>query len=458
MKLDQKYRPITFDDMIGQDAMKRVLKAAIRQNRLGSAYLFSGPSGVGKTTGGRIFAKAILCNSPRDGNPCGTCESCLLFASDQHFGFKELDAASVGGKDDMVRLRSEAAFISVTKKKIILIDECHDISRQGQDALLEQTERCPDHLIYIFCTTDPDKMNKTLRNRCMEFQTSKVDIPLITQRLKYICDQEKIPYKEEALQAIALRSNGHVRNAVKLLEEVTYLGEITLENFNSISRDYDEEIFTIIVSLGVDLNKIMQSYQSISSYLSAIEFYNMLLQMVNDATKFLCGYENFSEKRKEYLTNLKTIHGFSLFEFLNYLISRDKFIDKIGIQSDLIILHYKFASNGFIPKQVESSFRSSSVNTIPITQTVSSSKNTSVSAPPLSHADLLKMSKADMCRLLREQRNNQKPGQKEESETVPANWPLPKDERSGENSLDADDVLSPQEFSNKLVGGRGGDY
>jgi DNA polymerase III gamma/tau subunit len=291
----------------------------------------------------------------------------------------------------------------------------------------------------------------------MEFQTSKVDIPLITQRLRYICDQEKIPYNEEALQAIALRSNGHVRNAVKLLEEATYLGEITLENFNSISRDYDEEIFTIIANFGVDLNKIMQAYQSISSYLSAIEFYNMLLQMVNDATKFLCGFEDFSGKRKEYLANLKSTHGFSLFEFLNYLISRDKFIDKIGIQSDLIILHYKFSSNSFIPRQVESSFKVP-LNTIPITQTVSSSKNTSTSAPPLSHANLLKLPKAEMCRLLREQKNNQKPGQKEDSETVPANWPLPKDERSGENSLDADDVLSPQEFSQKLVGGRGGDF
>lgn len=166
------------------------------------------------------------------------------------------------------------------------------------------------------------------------------------------------------------------------------------------------------------MNKVMQAYQSISSYLSAIEFYNMILQMVNDATKFLCGYENFSEKRKEYLANLKSIHGFSLFEFLNYLISRDKFIDKIGIQSDLIILHYKFGSNGFIPKQPEISFKSS-FNTIPITQTVSSSKNTSTSAPPLSHANLLKMSKADMCRILREQRNNQKPGKKKIQKQYP---------------------------------------
>jgi DNA polymerase III subunit gamma/tau len=446
--------------MIGQEPMIKVLKSAIRQNRLGSAYLFSGPSGVGKTTGGRIFAKAVLCDSPRDGNPCGTCESCLLFSKDQHFGFKELDAASVGGKEDMVKLRGEAAFISITKKKIILIDECHDISRQGQDALLEQTERCPDHLIYIFCTTDPDKMNRTLRNRCMEFQVSRVDVDLITSRLKYICDQEKFPYKEEALQAIATRSNGHVRNAIKLLEEATYLGEINLENFNSISRDYDEEIFTIVANLGTDLNKIMESYRSISSYLSSIEFYNLLLQMVNDATKLLCGFEEFSGRRKELLEKLKDIHGFILLEFLNYLISRDKFIDKIGIQSDLIILHYKFSSNSFVPRQVESSFRTQ--NSSPVlmgpSQTVSSSKTTlNTSAPSLSHSQLLKMDKGDMCKILRDQRKNQKPEQKEESETVSANWPLPKDGRSGENSLD-DDVLTPQEFSNKLVGGRGGDF
>ena len=459
MKLDQKYRPTTFDDMIGQEAMVMVLKAAIRQNRLGSAYLFSGPSGVGKTTGARIFAKAILCDSPREGNPCGTCESCLLFAKDQHFGFKELDAASVGGKEDMVKLRGDAAFVSVMKKKIILIDESHDISRQGQDALLEQTERCPEHLIYMFCTTDPDKMNDTLRNRCMEFQTSKVDSALIVSRLKYICEQEKISYKDEALQAIAVKSDGHVRNAVKMIEAATYLGEITIETVNTISRSYDDELFAIIANLGVDLNKIMAAYRSISSYISAIEFYNLLLQMVNDATKVLCGYDEFSGKRRELVTKLKDIHGFSLFEFLNYLISRYKFVDKIGIQSDLIILHYKFSSNSFVPRPVAAPAGAWVETPVLTTQNiVSPSQTIPSSAPSLSHAQLLKMDKGDMCALLREQRKTQKSEQKKESETVPATWPLPKDDRHGENSLDDDDVLSPQEFSKKLVGGRGGDF
>jgi len=303
--------------MIGQEPVIKVLRATIGKNRISSAYLFTGPSGVGKTTSVRIFAKAILCDHPVQGNPCGVCESCILFQKDQHFGYKELDSASVGGKEDMIKLRGESSFVSISKKKIIALDECHDISRQGQDALLEQTERCPEHLVYLFSTTDPDKLNKTLRNRCTELQFSKVDPLLIAQKLKSICQAEKFDFQEDALQILAQRSQGHVRNAVKLLEEVTYLGTVSVENVNLISTDYDEQIFLILSNLGSDLNKVIEIYQQISSSLPVMEFYNLLLQMVNDAAKLVCGYVDFPEKRKEILSKLKDIHGFSLLEFLN---------------------------------------------------------------------------------------------------------------------------------------------
>lgn len=372
-----------------------------------------------------------------------------MFKKEQHFSYRELDAASFGGKEDMIKLRDHAAYLSASNKKIILLDECHDISKQGSDALLKQIEQCPEHLVYIFCTTNPDKMVRTLRDRCMQFQITKVETSLISRRLKYICEQEKFNYQDDALQIIAERSDGHVRNAVNLLEEMVYLGDISIENLNTISRDFEEEIFTIVSNLGIDLNKVIETYQSVSSYLSAIEFYNLLLSLVSDGAKFLYGYDNFSEKRKELILKLKDIHGYSLLEFLNYLILRDKFVNKIGLQSDLVILHYKFNANSFMPRiqkepLMDSQIQSTSKNDLP--------NNTS----HLRYAELSKMSVADRSKMLREQRKTHKEESKEESETVPYKWPLPKEERPGEDSLDYE-ILSAQEFSQNLVGGRSGE-
>jgi DNA polymerase III subunit gamma/tau len=447
IKLAEKYRPTKFEDVIGQDSVMCVLKASVKQNRYGSAYLFCGPFGDGKTTLARIFAKAVLCESPIDGEPCCECESCQLFEEERHFSYREIDAASYGGKDDMVSLRDDASSLAVSKKKIICIDESHDISKQGQDALLKQTEECPDHLIYEFCTTDPDKMSSTLRDRFMEFHVVKVSAELISQRLRTICEREGIVYQEDALQVIAERSEGHVRSAINLVEEIAYLGEISLENLNKVSKDFEEHLFTIVSNLGISLPKIIETYQSISSFLSPFEFYNLLLSLLSDATKFLFGYDGFSEKRKDLLSKLKEIHGYSLAEFLNYLITRDKFVEKVGLQSDLIILHYKFCANNFAPRIQKEPSTNSQI------QTVSKSDP---SNSPFSYAELSKLSIKDRNQLLREERKkHQKTGEKEKSEIVPTKWPLPKEERPGNNFEEKS--MSAKEFSQKLVGGRVGE-
>lgn len=447
IKLAKKYRPVTFEDVIGQDSVIRILKASIEQNLYSSAYLFCGPFGDGKTTIARIFANTILCESPVDNNPCGKCESCLLFLEERHFGYREIDAASYGGKDDMVNLRDDASTLAISKKRIINIDESHDISKQGQDALLKQTEDCPEHLIYMFCTTNPDKLENTLRDRFMEFHIIKVGTALIAQRLRIICEKEGINYFDDALQVIAERSEGHVRSAINLLEEAAYLGAVSLENLNIVSRDFEEEIFTIVSNLGSDLPKVIETYRSISSYLSEIEFYSILLSLISDAAKYLYGYDNFSEKRIDFLSKLKEIHGQSLLEFLDYLIKRDKFVEKVGLPSDLTILHYKFCANNFLPR-VSTQINPTSSQIIPTPKKESST--------PLSYAELSKLSIGERNRVLRQRRKKerkQKIGE-EKAEIVPSEWPLPKEERPGSNF--EDENLPAQEFSQKLVGGRSG--
>ena len=421
--------------------------------------MFSGPRGTGKTTLARIFAMAMLCDNHVGGNPCGVCESCQLFLKDQHFGYQELDAASVGGKDDMVKLRDNAAFASVSKKKILYIDESHDVSRQGQDALLKQVEQCPDHLVYLFSTTEPDKMSPTLADRCMQFQITTIEPSLIINRLKKICEQENIPYEDAALAVIADKSGGHARNAINILEQVMYLGQVSVENMNTAIKNLEEDIFAIVANLGKDLSQSLAAYQKVSSYLSPFDLYSQMLTLVNDACKLLYGFTGFLPYRFQLLSQLNEIHGASLLEFLNYLVTRDKFVDRIGLMSDIIVLHYKFSAHSFNPPPTQQSIVQPPSQITSQSPTIQKPVQPSVEQPSvLSVSQLQKMGHRERYQALRDlHASGVKKVKDEETETVATKWPLPKDGRPGESSLD-ERVLSPQEFSKKLVGGRGGEF
>ncbi|HMB17625.1 MAG TPA: DNA polymerase III subunit gamma/tau [Candidatus Paceibacterota bacterium] len=454
MKFAEKYRPKTFDEVIGQEIAARILKSAVSKDAVESTYMFSGPSGVGKTTLGRVLSKAVLCENPSEGNPCCSCESCLLFDKEQHFGYKEMDAASVGTKEDMIKLRDEASFNSIGKKKIILLDECHDISPSGQDSLLKQTEHPPPHLVYIFCTTNPEKVKNTLRERCTQFQVSKVSSDIIFNRIKDICDKEELNYDDDALRLVAEQSEGHVRNALNILQGVSYLGDITVDNVKSVSKVYDDDIYAILYNIGDNLKDTLIACNRVSSFISVQELYSSITSMLNDATKLLYGLEDFLPDKLNLLRNLVDKHGYNLVEFLDYLMKRDKYIDKISLQSDIILLHYKFNLNSFTPqvsdqqKNPEQHKKQNPIKTKPQNPSANGS---------LSHAELSKLSVRDRSRVIREQRRNQKNSgnQKEEKKRVPESWPLPKDQRLGESSLDMEEI-SPEEFSKFLVGGRGG--
>lgn len=455
MNLAKKYRPRRFDDVIGQDSTVLVLRAAIVKQRIKPTYIFSGPSGDGKTTCARIFAMAILCASPVDGNPCMECESCKAFLKEQNFGFMELDAASYGGKEDMVKLRDEASFLSVTKKKIILIDEAHDISRQGQDALLKQIEECPDHLVYLFCTTEPNGLRPTLRNRSTIFQLSLVDPALIVERLKTVCKMEEIQADEDALLQLAYKSKGHVRNALNALEDASLLGPVTSESLIKISKDFDNQLCEILLNLGSDINKALSLYTDMAAHINPDDFYRELINIVDDSCQCLYGSPTgMSPSRLTLATKIKDVHGFSLLEFLNYLLSRDKFVDRLGLRSDLLVLHYKFSSGSLQPTVTPAPRTAPQQNTS--VQSQSTTQPPSSSPAPLSFNQLMALPESERHKRLREERLK---GVSEKQKTLEENkvsktWDLPRDARPGESSYD-DEALSPQEFSKIIVGGRG---
>jgi DNA polymerase-3 subunit gamma/tau len=228
MSLDTKYRPSKYSDVLGQQETKKSLKGFINSGSgWRQSYLFAGPYGSGKTTLGRILARALLCTSPTDGEPCDKCGSCLAMLKGSHDSFVEVDAATNSGKADVKKLLDELSYSSFSgSKKLYLFDESHQLSKDALDALLKPMEEndrgtFDKKLVCIFATTEPEKMKKTVLSRCAPaFIIKPVDSEEIADRLQMVCETEGFRFEREALVLIADFTEGHIRDALKAIEGV----------------------------------------------------------------------------------------------------------------------------------------------------------------------------------------------------------------------------------------------
>lgn len=236
--LYRKYRPQTFADVVGQDAIERTLRNALAQNKVSHAYLFCGPRGTGKTTTARLMAKAILCEKGVTPDPDGTCESCKLIAEGRHPDVYELDAASRTGVDNVrEEIIGRVNFApTVGRAKIYIIDEVHMLSTAAFNALLKTLEEPPDHVVFILCTTDPNKVPATIHSRCQRFDFHRISVDQIVARLGAVCVAENVEFEPEALELIAERSEGGMRNALTSLEQLMVFSE------NQVTRQAAEDL------------------------------------------------------------------------------------------------------------------------------------------------------------------------------------------------------------------------
>ena len=217
----RKYRPMTFSDVVGQEVVTRTLKNAIKQNRTAHAYLLVGPRGVGKATLARIFAKALNCENPQDGEPCCKCASCLSIADETNLDVIEIDAASRNSVEDMRNLTDEIQHTPISSKyKIYIIDEIHMLSNQAWNALLKTVEEPPKHIKFIFATTEVHKVLGTIISRCQRFDLMPISTSLIAGRLKFIAEDQGIKIDETALFALARAAEGGMRDAQSLLDQM----------------------------------------------------------------------------------------------------------------------------------------------------------------------------------------------------------------------------------------------
>ncbi len=241
----RKYRPLTFDSVVGQSSLTSTLKNSVKTGKLAHAYLFCGPRGVGKTTCARIFAKVINCTTPTaDGDACGECESCKAFNEQRSFNIFELDAASNNGVEHIKTLMEQTRIPpQVGKYKVFIIDEVHMLSTAAFNAFLKTLEEPPSYVIFILATTEKHKLLPTIISRCQIYDFERMTVPNIVNHLKMVAEKEGIQYEEEALSVIAEKADGGMRDALSVFDQVASFcqGNITydkvIEDLNVLAAD-----------------------------------------------------------------------------------------------------------------------------------------------------------------------------------------------------------------------------
>ncbi|MDX9725615.1 MAG: DNA polymerase III subunit gamma/tau [Bacteroidales bacterium] len=265
----RKYRPATFDMVVGQDSITNTLKAAIKNRHLTQAYLFCGPRGVGKTTCARIFAKTINCSNLRDnGEACNECESCHSFNTLRSFNIHELDAASNNKVDDIRSLTDQVRIPpQVGKFSIYIIDEVHMLSASAFNAFLKTLEEPPAHAIFILATTEKHKIIPTILSRCQIFDFNRIRIEDIVGRLIYVAKNEGITAEEEALHIISQKADGALRDALSIFDQIVSISGKTItykdviENLNVL--DYEYYFETVGGALRGDVSSVLLTFNEI---------------------------------------------------------------------------------------------------------------------------------------------------------------------------------------------------
>ena len=265
MALYRKFRPGEFDDVKGQDAIVTTLKNQISAGRIGHAYLFCGTRGTGKTTVAKIFAKAVNCEHPIDGSPCGECAMCRSIAAGNSMNVIEIDAASNNGVDNIREIREEVAYRPAEGRyKVYIIDEVHMLSIGAFNALLKTLEEPPEYVIFILATTEANKIPVTILSRCQRYDFKRISIDTIAARLRELIDREGWDVEEKAVRYIARAADGSMRDGLSLLDQCAafYIGQrLTYDHVLEILGAVDTDVFSRLLReiIAMDVSRVVET-------------------------------------------------------------------------------------------------------------------------------------------------------------------------------------------------------
>lgn len=341
LALARKYRPQTFSEVLSQDFITSTLQNAITMGRVAHAYLFTGPRGVGKTSTARIFAKALNCMNPNGAAPCGECDNCLEITNGTSLDVIEIDGASNRGVEEIRSLREAVKFVPVKSKyKVIIVDEVHMLTEQAFNALLKTLEEPPEYVIFIFATTDQHKIPVTILSRCQRYEFKKITYEEMNSNLKSILEKENITYEDDALNYIIRNSDGCMRDALSLLDQIIAYGggKITLEDTSYLLGITDaylsNDIFSAVLKEETELlpdliNQIDEKgidYKYMTECL--IEHCrNMMIYGISDKLP----RQDMTKNEEEYYSSLKKYADkprlYALFQILTKLINDLKYSD-----------------------------------------------------------------------------------------------------------------------------------
>ncbi len=295
--LYRKFRPDVFEDVKGQDHIVTTLRNQIKADRIGHAYLFTGTRGTGKTTIAKLFAKAVNCESPVDGSPCGKCKSCLTIASGSSVNVVEIDAASNNGVDNIREIVDEVAYPPVEGKyRVYIIDEVHMLSIGAFNALLKTLEEPPAYVIFILATTEVHKIPITILSRCQRYDFKRIGMDTIADRLRELMEKEQVSVEDKALKYIAKAADGSMRDALSLLdqciafhfgEELTY--DKTLEVLGAVDTEVFARLLDLIRAHDVAgcialLEEVVMQGRELTQFVTDVTWYlrNLLLVKTSD--------------------------------------------------------------------------------------------------------------------------------------------------------------------------------
>ena len=349
----RKWRPQRFEDVVGQEHITSTLKNAIKEKRIAHAYLFTGPRGVGKTTTARILAKTLNCENRKNSEPCNECEICKSIQNSQLIDIIEIDAASNRGIDEIRTLRDSVKYApSRGKYKVYIIDEVHMLTKESFNAFLKTLEEPPEHIIFIFATTDVHKLPLTIISRCQRYDFRRIQLDKIKETLRMIADEEKIKIDDKTLTIIAKKADGALRDAESYFDQVVAFskGKIDAELVTQILNLIDEELYFNISDAVIDKDykvvfqsseKIYENGWDFADFLDGLieHFRNILSAVITNSTSAIETADIYKTRYLEYADKISESDILRLLNFLNRSQQELRFSQNQKLKIEIILSH-----------------------------------------------------------------------------------------------------------------------